>query len=68
MKRPENNKWLDEALNEAIGSKKSRTDFEEWKQKHPEAVEMLTSQVSLQTPDTARPLSSPGSASMISKN
>ena len=57
MKRPENDKWLDETLSEVIGSKKRGTDFEEWKQKHPEAVEMLTSQVSLQTPDTARPLS-----------
>jgi len=43
MKRPENDKWLDEALSEAIGAEKSRTDFEQWKQKHPEAVEMLTS-------------------------
>ncbi len=43
MKRPENDKWLDDALAEVIGSKKSRTDFEEWKQKHPAAVEMLTS-------------------------
>jgi len=46
MKRPENDKWLDEALSEVIGSKKSRTDFEQWKQKHPEAVEMLTSRTS----------------------
>jgi len=46
MKRPENNKWLDEALSETIGSKKSRTDFEEWKQRHPEAVEMLTARTS----------------------
>ncbi len=46
MKRPENNKWLNGALSETIGSKKSRTDFEEWKQKHPEAVEMLTSRTS----------------------
>jgi ferric-dicitrate binding protein FerR (iron transport regulator) len=43
MGRPENNKWLDEALSETIGSKKPRTDFEQWKQDHPEAVEMLTS-------------------------
>jgi hypothetical protein len=43
MKRSENDKWLNGALEEVIGSKKPRTDFEEWKQKHPEAVEMLTS-------------------------
>jgi len=43
MKRPENNKWLDEALTETIGSEKPRTDFEQWKQKHPDAVNMLTS-------------------------
>jgi hypothetical protein len=46
MKRPENDKWLDEALSETIGSEKSRTDFEEWKQRHPEAVEMLTARTS----------------------
>lgn len=48
MKRPENDKWLDEALSETIGSKKSRTDFEAWKQKYPEAVEMLTSRTNRQ--------------------
>jgi hypothetical protein len=42
MKHPENDKWLDDALSEAIGSEEARTDFEAWKQKHPEAVEMLT--------------------------
>lgn len=46
MKRPENDRWLDEVLSETIDSKKSRTDFEQWKQKHPEAVEMLTSRTS----------------------
>jgi len=46
MNHPENDKWLDEALSETIGSKKSRTDFEQWKQKYPEAVEMLTSRTS----------------------
>jgi len=46
MKRPENDKLLDEALSETIGSKKSRTNFEQWKQKYPEAVEMLTSRTS----------------------
>ena len=43
MKRAENNKWLDEALTEAIGSEGKKLDFEKWKQEHPEAVEMLTS-------------------------
>jgi hypothetical protein len=43
MERPENNKWLDEALTETIGSEKSRTDFEQWKRQHPDAVKMLTS-------------------------
>ena len=46
MNHPENDKWLDEALSETIGSKKARTDFQEWKQKHPKAVEMLTSRTS----------------------
>lgn len=46
MNHPENDKWLDDALSEAIGSDKARTDFEAWKQKHPEAVEMLTSRAS----------------------
>jgi serine protease AprX len=43
MERPENNKWLDEALAETIGSEKPLTDFDKWKQQHPEAVKMLTS-------------------------
>jgi ferric-dicitrate binding protein FerR (iron transport regulator) len=43
MERPENNKWLDEALTEIIGSEKPRTDFDKWKQQHPDAVNMLTS-------------------------
>ncbi len=43
MERPENNKWLDEALTETIGSEKPRTDFEQWKQQHPDAVKTLTS-------------------------
>ena len=43
MERPENNKWLDEALTETIGSEKPRTDFNKWKQQHPDAVNMLTS-------------------------
>ena len=55
MKRPENDKWLDDALAETIGSKKAGTDFEEWKQKHPEAVEMLTSRAQLKASTTKRP-------------
>jgi ferric-dicitrate binding protein FerR (iron transport regulator) len=43
MERPENNKWLDEALTETIGSEKPRTNFEQWKKQHPDAVNMLTS-------------------------
>ena len=43
MKTPENDKWLDEALSETIGSKESQTDFEQWRRQHPQAVEMLTS-------------------------
>ncbi|MBL7186936.1 MAG: hypothetical protein ISS70_11510 [Phycisphaerae bacterium] len=43
MVRPENDKWLDEALTDIIGSEETPTDFEQWKQNHPQAVEMLTS-------------------------
>ena len=43
MERPENNKWLDEALTETIGSEKPQVDFEQWKKNHSHAVEMLTS-------------------------
>jgi len=57
MKRPENNNWLDEALTKAIGSEKSKPDFEKWKQEHPEAVEILTSRVGRQPSATIRPLS-----------
>jgi hypothetical protein len=52
MERPENNKWLDDALTGTIGSEKPRTDFEQWKKQHPEAIQMLTSRVK---PDTKRP-------------
>jgi len=38
MKRPENDQWLDKALSETIGSTETRTDFEQWKQDHPQAV------------------------------
>jgi outer membrane lipoprotein-sorting protein len=43
MNRSDNNKWLDEALTDAIESKRQATSFEKWKQMHPEAVEILTS-------------------------
>ncbi len=43
MNSPENDKWLDEALSDVIGSKERRKDFDQWKLQHPEAVEMLTS-------------------------
>jgi len=43
MKRSEDNNWLDEALTEAIHSDRSTTDFDKWKENHPQAVEMLTS-------------------------
>ena len=57
MKRPENNKWLDDALSEAIGAEKSESNFDNWKQNHPEAVEMLTSRVSRQTSASKHQLS-----------
>jgi len=57
MKRPENNNWLDDALAKAIGSEKSKPDFEKWKQDHPQAVEMLTSRVGRSPSATKRPLS-----------
>jgi hypothetical protein len=41
MNHPENDKWLDDALAETIGSKKTEPNFEKWKQEHPQAVEML---------------------------
>jgi hypothetical protein len=52
MERPENNKWLDNALSEIISSETPRTDFETWKRNHPQAVQMLTSRAK---PDTERP-------------
>jgi len=57
MKRPENNKWLDEALTETIGSEKPQTDFEQWKKQHPKAVEMLTSRAKSKTSKIKGPLS-----------
>ena len=49
MSSPENDKWLDDALSDAVGSKEKRKDFEQWKLQHPEAVEMLTSRVESST-------------------
>ncbi len=56
MKRPENDKWLNGALEEVIGSEKPRTDFEAWKQNHPEAVEMLTLRADGQASASPSPL------------
>jgi len=56
MNHPENDKWLDEALSETIGSEETRTDFEQWKQDHPQAVEMLTSRARSKASTTKRPL------------
>ncbi|TKJ35412.1 MAG: hypothetical protein CEE38_14650 [Planctomycetes bacterium B3_Pla] len=56
MKSPENDKWLDEALSNVIGSKGTRTDFEQWKQKHPQAVKMLTSRARRKASASPSPL------------
>ena len=57
MKHTVNNKWLDEALTEAISSEEKKPYFEKWKQKHPEAVEMLTSRADKGPSTSRRPLS-----------
>jgi hypothetical protein len=57
MERPENDKWLDEALTETIGSEKPRTDFDAWKRNHPQAVQMLTTRANRQTSVTVRSFS-----------
>jgi len=57
MKSPENDKWLDEALTDVIGSEETRTDFEQWKKLHPQAVEMLTSRAGRGPSATAGQLS-----------
>ena len=49
MKRPENKEWLDKVLTESIDSKKPQTDFEQWKQQHPDAIKMLTSRAGTHT-------------------
>ena len=43
MNNPENQKWLDKILSKTIGSEKPQANFEQWKEQHPRAVEMLTS-------------------------
>ena len=55
MKSPEDDKWLDEALTDIIGSEETRTDFKQWKQKHPQAVEMLTSRAQPKSTARTRP-------------
>ncbi len=57
MKRPENDKWLDDALAETIGSEKTKPNFDKWKQEHPEAVEMLTSRIDKGASASPSPLS-----------
>jgi hypothetical protein len=57
MVRPETDKWLDGALSEVIGSKETRADFEQWKQRHPEAVEMLISRINKGASASPSPLS-----------
>lgn len=56
MKRSEDNNWLDEALTKAIHSERSTTDFDKWKEDHPQAVEMLTSRAKASPPAATRPL------------
>ena len=52
MGRVNDENWLDEALDEAVGSHDTQPDFEQWKANHPEAVEMFTSRA---RPNAARP-------------
>jgi len=55
MKTPENDKWLDDALTDAIGSEEMRTDFRHWKKRHPQAVQMLTSRAESKSSTIGRP-------------
>jgi len=57
MNRQDNDKWLDEALTEVIGSQKPRTDFAKWKNDHPDAVKMLTSRAKRRHDASERPSS-----------
>jgi len=55
MNHPENDKWLDDALAETIGSEKTKPNFDKWKQEHPEAVKMLTSRAVREAPASPGP-------------
>jgi len=55
MNHPENDKWLDDALSNVIGSEKTEPNFDKWKQEHPEAVEMLTSRARSKASTIKRP-------------
>jgi hypothetical protein len=55
MNRQDNDKWLDEALTDVIGSQKPPTDFEKWKNDHPDAVKMLTSRAKRRPLASERP-------------
>jgi len=57
MKRPNNNKWLDELLGEALGSEKSEPNFEKWQHTHRGAVEIITSRAHEQSSVHKSPLS-----------
>ncbi len=54
MKSPENNKWLDKLLADAIGAEKCEPDFDKWQRQHPEAIRILNSRAEQVT---VRPLS-----------
>ena len=45
MNNQRNDKWLDKELTKILCSEKLKPDFEQWKQKHPNSVENLKSQV-----------------------
>ena len=42
MGRVNDERWLDEALNQALHSADTRPDFQKWIANHPEAIEKLT--------------------------
>lgn len=44
MTRQNKDEWLDPLLSRAIGSNRSRGNFAQWKEQHPEALETLTGQ------------------------
>jgi len=46
----ENNNRLDDILAKAVGCEKRGPDFAKWQQEHPDAVQMLKSQATRQTP------------------